>query len=80
MAALLLLERHKGVLLLGSSVGGLLALNLLITFLLPGISVGGHIGGILGGLAAGFILSGFGRGHMAYGRIGVLGGPSPRPP
>ena len=73
MAALLLLERHKGVLLLGSSVGGLLALNLLITFLLPGISIGGHIGGILGGLAAGFILSGFGRGHMAYGRISPVG-------
>jgi membrane associated rhomboid family serine protease len=73
MAALFLLERHKGVALLGSSVGGLLLLNLVITFLLPGISIGGHIGGILGGLAAGLVLSGFGRGHMAYGRIGALG-------
>jgi len=73
MAALFLLERHKGVALLGSSVGGLLLLNLVITFLLPGISIGGHVGGILGGLAAGFILSGFGRGHMAYGRIGLQG-------
>jgi hypothetical protein len=36
---------------------------------LPGISVGGHIGGILGGAAAGFILSDFGRGHLAYSRM-----------
>ena len=41
--------------------------------MLPGISVGGHIGGILGGAAAGFILSGFGRGHLAYGRLGAPG-------
>ena len=73
MAALFLLERQRGVALLGSSVGGLLVLNLIITFVLPGISVGGHIGGILGGAAAGFILSGFGRGHLAYGRLGIQG-------
>jgi membrane associated rhomboid family serine protease len=69
MAALFLLERQRGVALLGSSVGGLLVLNLVITFVLPGISVGGHIGGILGGAAAGFILSDFGRGHLAYSRM-----------
>jgi membrane associated rhomboid family serine protease len=73
MAALYLLERQRGVALLGSTVGMLLLLNLVITFLLPGISVGGHIGGILGGAAAGFILSGYGRGHMAYGRVGAQG-------
>ena len=73
MAALFLLERQRGVALLGSSIGGLLLINLVITFVLPGISVGGHIGGILGGAAAGFILSGFGKGHMAYGRLGIQG-------
>ena len=31
------------------------------------------MGGLLGGAAAGFVLSGFGRGHMAYGRIGAPG-------
>jgi membrane associated rhomboid family serine protease len=71
MAALFLLERQKGVALLGSSVGVLLLVNLVITFALPGISVGGHIGGILGGAAAGFILSGFGKGHLAYSRLGL---------
>jgi membrane associated rhomboid family serine protease len=73
MAALFLLERQRGVALLGSTVGMLLLLNLVITFVIPGISVGGHIGGIVGGAAAGFILSGYGRGHMAYGRVGAQG-------
>ena len=69
MAAVYLLERQRGIALLGSSVGMLLVLNLVITFALPNVSIGGHIGGIIGGAAAGFVLSGFGRGHMAYGRI-----------
>jgi membrane associated rhomboid family serine protease len=73
MAALYLLERQRGVALLGSSVGMLLLLNLGITFVLPGISIGGHVGGIIGGAAAGFVLSGYGRGHLAYGRIGAPG-------
>jgi membrane associated rhomboid family serine protease len=73
MAALFLLERQRGVALLGSTVGVLLVINLAITFMIPGISVGGHVGGLLGGAAAGFVLSGFGRGHMAYGRIGAPG-------
>ena len=71
MAAIYLLERQRGIALLGTTVGPLLLINLVITFVLPGISVGGHIGGILGGAAAGFILSGFGRGHLAYGRLGA---------
>jgi membrane associated rhomboid family serine protease len=73
MAALFLLERQRGVALLGSSVGALLLLNLVVTFVLPGISVGGHIGGILGGAAAGFILSDFGKGHLAYSRLALQG-------
>jgi membrane associated rhomboid family serine protease len=73
MAAMLLLERQRGIALLGSSVGALLLINLLLTFTISNVSIGGHIGGLLGGAAAGFILSGYGRGHMAYGRLGVAG-------
>jgi membrane associated rhomboid family serine protease len=73
MAALYLLERQRGVALLGSSIGMLLLLNLVITFVLPGISIGGHLGGIVGGAAAALVLSGFGRGHLAYGRVGAAG-------
>lgn len=39
-----------------SGIGGLLVLNLVITFLIPGISIGGHIGGLAGGAAAGAIV------------------------
>jgi membrane associated rhomboid family serine protease len=73
MAALYLLERQRGVALLGGSVGALLLINLAFSFLFPGISIGGHVGGIVGGAAAGLILSGYGRGHLAYGRVGVPG-------
>jgi membrane associated rhomboid family serine protease len=73
MAAVYLLERQRGVALLGSTVGVLLLVNLVITFAIPGISIGGHIGGLLGGAAAGFVLSGFGRGHLAYTRLGAQG-------
>jgi membrane associated rhomboid family serine protease len=56
----------------------LLALNVVFTVAVPGISIGGHIGGLLGGLAATFALElptlrgGLRRGHVAYGRLGPL--------
>jgi membrane associated rhomboid family serine protease len=72
MGAMLVLERHRGVALLGGSIGGLLVINLLITFGVPGISIGAHIGGLAGGILSGVVLSGFGRGHLAYGRMSPL--------
>jgi membrane associated rhomboid family serine protease len=76
MGALLVLERQRGIALLGGSVGALIVINLVFTFAVPGISIGGHIGGLLGGIAAGLVLSGYGRGNLAYGRwtpLTVLG-------
>ena len=72
MGAMLVLERQRGVALLGGSIGGLLVINLVITFGVSGISIGGHIGGLAGGILAGVVLSGFGRGHLAYGRMSPL--------
>jgi membrane associated rhomboid family serine protease len=69
MAALLVLERQRGIALLGSGVGVFLLLNLAITFIIPGISIGGHLGGLAGGFIAALVLSGLGRSHMAYGRL-----------
>jgi membrane associated rhomboid family serine protease len=68
MGALLLLER-RGVPLVGPILPVIL-INLVISFTLPGISIGGHIGGLIGGLLAALVLEGFGRGHLAYGKIG----------
>ena len=72
MGALFVLERQRGMALLGGSIGGLILINLLITFGIPGISIGGHVGGLIGGGLVAFALSGYGRGHLAYGRLGVL--------
>ena len=72
MGALFVFERQRGMALLGGSIGGLIVVNLLITFGIPGISIGGHVGGLIGGGMVAFALSGYGHGHLAYGRLGVL--------
>ena len=36
-----------------TGLGGLLVINLLLTFVIPGISVGGHVGGLVAGTVAG---------------------------
>lgn len=72
MGALFVFERQRGLGLMRGGIGGWIVINLLFTFSAGGaISVGGHIGGLIGGGLAGFALSGYGRGHMAYGRLGA---------
>ena len=39
---------------------------------LLGGSIGGHVGGLIGGGLVAFALSGYGRGHLAYGKVGIL--------
>ena len=48
--------RERGVDPWRTDIGGLVLLNLIITFAVPGISVGGHVGGLLTGLAIGRLL------------------------
>jgi membrane associated rhomboid family serine protease len=48
--------RHRGVNPLTTGIGTVLLLNLLITFTLPGIAIGGHIGGLIGGAVAGWVV------------------------
>lgn len=60
MGAVLVLLRRQGVdpwaTTEGSTVGGLVVLNLVLTFVIPSISVGGHIGGLLGGATAALLV------------------------
>lgn len=64
MAAVLVLQWQRRITLF-SGIAMWLGLNLVITFTLPNISIGGHLGGIVGGTLAALVLSGMGRGHMA---------------
>jgi membrane associated rhomboid family serine protease len=72
MGAALILER-QGAYVLGGNAIGLIVINLVFSFTLAGISIGGHIGGLVGGALCMLALSRFGRGHGAYGRLGLVG-------
>ncbi|MBW3556342.1 MAG: rhomboid family intramembrane serine protease [Actinobacteria bacterium] len=45
--------RQRGVDVWQSGVGPLIAVNLVLTFAVPGISIGGHVGGLVGGAVVG---------------------------
>ena len=76
MGAMVVMFRQRGIAVMQSGLGVLIVLNLVFTLTVPGVSIGGHIGGLVGGMLAGAVLSGFGRGHIAYGRFSgsVAGG------
>jgi membrane associated rhomboid family serine protease len=70
--AILVLER-KGSYVLGGSVLGLILINLVFSFTIPGISWGGHVGGLIGGMLCMLALTHFGSGRGAYGRLELVG-------
>ena len=72
LGAALVFERQRNYVLGGSALS-IIVLNLVLTFAIPNISIGGHLGGLAGGAAAAFALSRFGRTHAAYGRPGLVG-------
>lgn len=55
MGALVALFRQRGLNPFRTDIGTLLLLNLVITFVVPGISIGGHVGGLLVGGAVGYL-------------------------
>jgi membrane associated rhomboid family serine protease len=72
LGAALVFERQR-TFVLGGSALSIIVLNLVLSFAVPNISIGGHVGGLVGGALGGLALSRFGRAHAVYGRPGVIG-------
>jgi membrane associated rhomboid family serine protease len=72
LGAALVFEQQRHYVLGGSALS-IVVLNLIFTFAIPNISIGGHVGGLVGGALAGLAMSRLDRGHAAYGRLGIAG-------
>jgi membrane associated rhomboid family serine protease len=56
MGAAAVVMRNRGMNIMESGLGLWIILNLVITFAVPHVSIGGHIGGLIGGALAAFVL------------------------
>jgi membrane associated rhomboid family serine protease len=71
MGAAVVAMRARGINPMESGIGWLIVINLGITFVIPGISVGGHIGGLIGGVVAGWLIFDVGERRRAAEVIGL---------
>lgn len=51
----LILQWSRGINPMDTGLGGIILINLVFTFAVPGISIGGHLGGLVGGAIAGVL-------------------------
>jgi membrane associated rhomboid family serine protease len=58
---------------LGGNAMTLIVINLVFSFTFSNISWGGHVGGLIGGIISTLAFARWGRGHAAYGRLGLAG-------
>jgi membrane associated rhomboid family serine protease len=65
MAAAFLIARNRGLDQLASQIGFFVILNLVFTFSIPNISIGGHIGGLIGGGLAALLVNALERRRVA---------------
>lgn len=72
MGAMIVVQRALGINPWQSGIGGLVALNLVITFLIPNISIGGHLGGLVGGVIVAGLLIELPRRLALGGRAGLV--------
>jgi len=56
MGAAFIMQRARGMNPMQSGIGPLILLNLVISFVIPGISIGGHLGGLLAGVVAALVI------------------------
>ena len=56
MGAAVVVMRNRGIAIMESGLGLWLGINLVFTFAIPGISIGGHLGGLIGGALAAFVM------------------------
>jgi membrane associated rhomboid family serine protease len=61
MGATVIIMRDRGINPMESGIGLLIGINLLLTFAIPGISIGGHLGGLAGGALAALAFTEVGR-------------------
>ncbi len=73
LGAAIVMGRSRGIDIWRSGLGPTLAINLVLTFAIPGIAIGGHVGGVVGGFAAGAIIDRAAeRGHQALATAACL--------
>ncbi len=56
MGAAFVMQRARGIDPMQSGIGPVILFNLVLSFVIPNISIGGHLGGLIGGAAAGFAM------------------------
>jgi membrane associated rhomboid family serine protease len=56
MGAAFLMQRRRGIDPMQSGLGVLIGLNLVLQFIIPGVSWGAHVGGLIGGAIAGGLM------------------------
>jgi membrane associated rhomboid family serine protease len=62
--ATFIIARGRGMNTIAREIGVVLGINLLITFAIPGISIGGHLGGLIGGVVCGALIVAGERGRL----------------
>jgi membrane associated rhomboid family serine protease len=74
MSAAFIIARQRGMQALSNEIGGLVLINLLFTFTIPNISIGGHLGGLVAGALAAVVLTAGERQEGAPGLTIQIGG------